>query len=101
MADGDHIIIPQRVVANDFKRQLEHYRLTTAEILYRIPDHPQLLQSFIWQDLDLLPQFPVLRRFLSFWQTSLEGKLYQVRIAVVDHISSRDYQVIEKELTIQ
>ncbi len=96
MADGGGIIVP----SNDFKRQLEHYRLTTAEILYRIPDHPQLLQSFIWQDLDLLPKFPVLRKFLNFWETSLEGKLYQVRIAVVDHISAREYQVIERELTI-
>lgn len=96
MADGGGIITP----SNDFKRQLENYRLTTAEILYRIPDHPKLLQSFIWQDLDLLPKFPVLRKFLNFWETSLEGKLYQVRIAVVDHISSNEYAVIEKELTI-
>lgn len=96
MADGGGIITPDV----DFKRQLEHYRLTTAEILYRIPDHPQLLQSFIWQDLDLQPKFPVLRKFLNFWETSLEGKLYQVRIAVLDKVSSRDYQIIERELTI-
>ncbi len=96
MADGGGIITPD----HDFKRQLEHYRLTTAEILYRIPGHPQLLQSFIWQDLDLLPKFPVLRKFLNFWETSLEGKLYQVRIAVLDKVSSRDYQIIERELTI-
>lgn len=96
MADGGSIITP----SHDFKRQLEDYRLTTAEILYRIPDHPQLLQSFIWQDLDLMPKFPVLRKFLNFWETSLEGKLYQVRIAVLDQISGRDYQVIEKELSI-
>lgn len=96
MADGGGIIVP----SNDFKRQLENYRLTTAEILYRIPDHPKLLQSYIWQDLDLLPKFPVLRKFLNFWESKLDGKLYQVRIAVLDHISSRDYQVIERELTI-
>jgi uncharacterized protein Usg len=29
---------------------LKGYSLTTAEILYRLPDHPALLQSFIWQD---------------------------------------------------
>ncbi|HJS33815.1 MAG TPA: Usg family protein, partial [Alphaproteobacteria bacterium] len=27
--------------------QLRNYRLTTAEIIYRMPDHPGLLQSFI------------------------------------------------------
>lgn len=61
--------------------QLKDYRLTTAEILYRLPDHPQLLQTYIWQDLDLAPQFPVLRKFLDFWHRELDGKLYSVRVA--------------------
>jgi uncharacterized protein Usg len=61
--------------------QLKDYRLTTAEILYRLPDHPDLLQSYIWQDLDLAPQFPVLRKFLDFWHRELDGKVYSVRVA--------------------
>src|SRR4051794_18560600 len=35
--------------------QLKGYRLATAEILYRMPDHPSLLQTFIWQHYDLAP----------------------------------------------
>ena len=35
--------------------QMQSYRLTTAEILYHLPDHPGLLQSYVWQDLDLAP----------------------------------------------
>ena len=30
--------------------QLRDYRLTTAEILYHMPDHPKLLQSYVWQE---------------------------------------------------
>lgn len=63
------------------ERQLHDYRLTTAEITYRLPDYPNLLQKFIWQDLDLAPKFPVLRRFLGFWQTNLQGQLHSVRVA--------------------
>jgi len=62
----------------DFVKQLQSYRLTTAEIIYRMPDHPDLLQSFIWQKLDLAPDFPELRRFLEFWRRSIEGKLHSV-----------------------
>ena len=62
-------------------RELPDYRLTTAEILYYMPDHPSVLQSFIWQQLDLAPEFPVLRRFLDFWNRELEGKVYKVRVA--------------------
>ena len=61
--------------------QLEGYRLTTAEILYHLPDYPSLLQSFVWQDYDFAPKFPVLARFLNFWEANLDGKLHSVKIA--------------------
>ena len=61
--------------------QLKSYRLTTAEILYHLPDHPSVLQSFIWQQLDLAPDFPVLHRFLDFWTRNIEGKLHSVKVA--------------------
>src|SRR6266404_8552642 len=48
---------------SDAKREIREYRLTTAEIIYHLPDHPDLLQSFVWQKLDLAPEFPELRRF--------------------------------------
>jgi len=63
------------------KPQLENYRLTVAEILYHMPDHPNLLQSYVWQDLDLAPEYPVLRKFLTFWERELEGRLHSVRVA--------------------
>jgi uncharacterized protein Usg len=68
-------------VSSGFRRQLEGYGLTTAEILYRMPDHPALLQSFLWQEYDLFPKFPELHRFLDFWTRSLDGALYSVRVA--------------------
>ena len=61
--------------------QLNNYRLTTAEILYHLPDHPGLLQSFIWQELDIAPRYPVLTRFLDFWSREIDGKLHSVRVA--------------------
>ena len=60
---------------------LNDYRLTTAEILYHMPDHPMLLQSYIWQELDIAPKFPVLGKFLAFWEHSLDGKLHSVKVA--------------------
>ncbi len=61
-------------------QQLKDYRLTTAEILYHLPDHPALLQTYVWQDLDLAPRYPALSKFLDFWDRELEGKLHSVRI---------------------
>jgi uncharacterized protein Usg len=61
-------------------QELRDYRLTTAEIIYQLPDHPELLQSFIWQRVDVAPDFPELRRFLEFWSRNIEGKLHSVKV---------------------
>ena len=69
------------MVAQDFIKQLKGYGLTTAQILYRLPDYPALLQSYVWQEYDVAPDFPVLHDFLTFWQTKLDGPLHSVRVA--------------------
>jgi uncharacterized protein Usg len=69
-----------RKVSEHQEQELRDYRLTTAEIIYRLPDHPDLLQSFIWQKFDVAPHFPELRRFLEFWSRNIEGKLHSVRV---------------------
>lgn len=67
-------------VSEDFLRQQAGWGLTTAEILYRMPDHPSFLQSYVWQDYDAAPHFPVLKKFLTFWREKLDGPLFSVRI---------------------
>ena len=53
------------VVSDDFRKQVLGYGLTTAQILYRMPDHPSLLQTYVWQNYDLFPKFPALKDFLG------------------------------------
>ena len=73
--------------------QLQGYRLATAEILYRLPDHPGLLQTFVWQDYDIAPRYPVLNRFLDFWTRQIEGPLHSVRVAGREIISAAEMRV--------
>ncbi len=82
------------------QRQLNDYRLTTAEILYHMPDHPHLLQTYIWQELDLLPNFPELRKFLHFWETNLDGRLHSVKVASVEIIQPSDWRKSDALLTL-
>lgn len=76
-----------------FVKMLADYRLTTAEILYHMPDHPGLLQTYVWQDLDIAPQFPELTRFLEFWQRELDGKLHSVKVAGLQLIRPADVRL--------
>ncbi len=64
-----------------FTAQMDGYRLATAEILYHLPDHPALLQSYVWQEYDLAPVYPELQKFLEFWSRDLEGPIHSVRVA--------------------
>lgn len=84
----------------DFELMLKDYRLTTAEILYRLPDHPSLLQSYIWQELDIAPKFPVLHKFLGFWEKEIEGKLHSVKIASAELIKPAIFVMCKGELNI-
>lgn len=76
--------------------QLEGYRLTTAEIIYRLPDYRDLLQEFIWQDLDLAPKFPRLQEFLGFWDRCIEGPIHSVRVASVALIKPAELRILER-----
>jgi uncharacterized protein Usg len=57
------------------------YGLTTAQIIYRVPDHLQVLQEFVWQKYDLFPEFPALGKFLAFWEEEIEGPIFSVTVA--------------------
>ena len=84
-----------------FTKQLQDYRLTTAQIYYHMPDHPRVLQEFIWQEYDIAPQFPELSGFLQFWTRELDGKLHSVYVAKKELISPADAQFYDMDITIQ
>ncbi|MCB9990521.1 MAG: Usg family protein [Rhodospirillales bacterium] len=86
----------------DLEKQLvKNFRLTTAEILYHLPDYPDFLQSYIWQEYDLAPKFPVLHGFLDFWTHNLEGRLHSVYVANKKLITPGDTRFCDHEITIQ
>ena len=85
----------------DISKQLINYRLTTAQIYYHMPDFEEILQEFIWQEYDLAPQFPELKKFLTFWEKKIEGKLHSVIIAKREIITSSDYRNADWLGTVQ
>lgn len=85
---------------SDLGMMLRDYRLTTAEILYHLPDHPVLLQSYVWQELDIAPKFPVLKKFLDFWEAQLDGKLHSVKVASQQLITPAEFRYCKGIITV-
>lgn len=84
----------------ELELMLRDYRLTTAEILYHFPDHPALLQTYVWQELDIAPKFPVLNGFLGFWERELDGKIHSVTVDHHQLVSPSDWTLCKGELQI-
>ncbi|MFO1185937.1 MAG: aspartate-semialdehyde dehydrogenase [Bauldia sp.] len=76
------------------------FGLTTANILYRLPDHPGLLQSFVWQHYDLAPAFPGLQRFLDFWRREIDGPVHSVSVAHRLLIGANDVRAVRAEFAL-
>ncbi|MEF2073596.1 usg protein [Consotaella aegiceratis] len=77
-----------------FERMLSGFGLTTAEVLYRMPDHPGLLQSFSWQFEDLAPDYPRLKRFLDHWEREIEAAIHSVRVMHHRLITPREVRMV-------
>lgn len=81
-------------------QQLQGRRLTTAEIVYYLPDYPALLQAFTWQTLDEAPDFPRVHRFLGFWRKEIEAVIHSVRVSCVGIVQPARLKVVDHVLTL-
>ena len=79
--------------------RLEDYRLTTAEILYHMPDEPDSLQTYVWQSLDRVPDFPRLNDVLDVWQQQSDDRLHSVRVAYVGAVDPFEWDQAKCLLT--
>lgn len=78
---------------------LKGYGLTTAEMLYHMPDYPSVLNTFVWQDYDLAPDHDRLLSFIDFWRSELEGPLHSVRFCHRKMISPGEWRHVTGEFT--
>ena len=86
--------------SRDFLMQVQGYGLTTAEISYWMPDHPSLIQLFVWQTYDVAPAFPVLHDFLDHWRREIEATLHSIRVAHQHLIRPAEWRAVDGVITI-
>ena len=83
----------------DFLAGLGGAGLLTTEILYYLPDHPRLLQSFTWQTMDTAPRFPRLAEFLDHWRREIEAMIHSIRIAHADWAGPSEWRAVDGEIS--
>gem|GEM_PF-504006 len=101
MSDKEPELSGGSYMANFEIQFTQNYRLTTAKILYHMPDYEKLLQEYIWQEYDIAPKYPGLQKFLEFWSKEIEGKLHSVYVADKALITPGDYRYADWQGTLQ
>lgn len=84
----------------EVQKRLAGWSLATAEIFYRMPDARSVLQTFVWQDYDIAPRFPQLRKFLEFWTRELDGPIHSVRLCHTQLVKPAEVRMVGTELRI-
>lgn len=82
-------------VDRDFIDRLQGSGMLTTEILYYMPDHRSLLQSFVWQTLDVAPRFPRLQQFLDHWRREVDAIIHSIRIAHADWAGPATFRAVD------
>ena len=61
------------------------YTMVTVQVVYFLPDHSHLLNLFVWQTLDLRPQYPRVQRFLDYWRREIDAVIKEIVICDADN----------------
>jgi uncharacterized protein Usg len=59
-----------------------------------------LLQTFVWQEYDMWPEFPALGRFLDFWRRELDGPVHSVTVAHARLIKPSEFRHVGDEFRL-
>ncbi len=84
----------------EFTARLKGASLVTAEVLYRMPDHPSLVQTFIWQTTDVAPAFPRIRSFLDYWREEIQAAISAVRLAQTRLVGPAEWRMVDGEFRL-
>ena len=52
--------------------------IVTISIFYYRPDATYLVNEFVWQTFDIVPEYPRIRKFLDHWRTDVQARIQEI-----------------------
>ena len=59
---------------------IRKWTVATGQVVYYIPDYLNIVQEFVWQTEDRLPEYPRITQFLDYWDKNIDGPIKEVYI---------------------
>ena len=66
---------------------IRKWTVASVQVVYYIPDYLNIVNEFIWQTEDQLPEYPRITRFLDYWDKNIDVPIKEVYI--YDHVESK------------
>ena len=66
-------------------------RVATIQIYYYMPDHNSIIQEFLWQTEDLVPEFPRIHKFLWHWKREIDARIQEIQLSYMDPYQKTRY----------
>ena len=60
---------------------LRRKSIVTVDILYWMPDYDNILQEFVWQTKDVVPEIPRVHKFLDYWHKNIDAVISEIKVA--------------------
>ncbi len=75
--------------------------LVTMEVIYHMPDHPDILQSFLWQNEDIVPDYPKAKTFVEHWIENIEAKINRILLGHKQDTLPPEYLFADYEFNLK
>jgi len=75
---------------------LSNPMLTTLQVYYYIPNYTNIIQEFVWQYNDSLPEFPRTHKFLNYWHSNIDAVIADIQLAYIDKCGRNTYRNVKK-----
>ena len=59
---------------------IKKWTVASVQVVYYMPDYLHLVNEFIWQTDDQIPDYPRIGRFLDYWDKNIDGPIKEVYI---------------------
>jgi len=74
--------------------------LITVDVFYFYPDTPNLIQEFLWQTEDIVPELPRIEKFLRYWEANIEGRIHHVILAGIGLDGPKKFSTVDEIFTV-
>ena len=72
--------------------------IVTIDVFYYLPEYTNILQEFVWQTEDIVPEYPRVHQFLNYWKENINAVISEVIVVDSDKY---EYRPVKEIYTIQ